>query len=112
MIRRRDFITLLGGAAAAWPLPAREQQAGLPVVAFVHGGSREMAAGRPDAFRKSLADRGYVEGQNVTVEYHWLDGRYDQLPLLMSDLVRRSVAVIVAANSTTSLANRKKQTDR
>jgi putative ABC transport system substrate-binding protein len=98
-IRRRDFITLLGGAAAGCPLAARAQQPGLPVIGFISGTSLEMAAERPAAFRKGLAETGFVEGQNVTVEYHWLDGRYEKLPALLADLVRRRVAVIATPGS-------------
>ena len=104
-IKRRKFIALLGGAAA-WPMAARAQQPTLPVIGFVSGASREMAADRPTAFRKGLSESGFLEGQSVTVEYHWLGGRYDQLPSLMSDLVRRRVAVIASPgdNQTTSAA--------
>jgi len=84
-------MTLLGGAAATWPLAARAQQPAIPVVGFVHGGSPD--ARRLAAFRKGLNETGYVEGQNVTVEYHLLDGHYDHLPSVMADLIRR-VAVI------------------
>jgi putative ABC transport system substrate-binding protein len=91
-MRRREFIAGLGGAVV-WPLVAQAQPT-LPVVASVHPGSAVTSAGFAAAFRKGLGETGYVEGQNVTVEYHWMEGQFDRLPALMAELVRRRVAVI------------------
>jgi putative tryptophan/tyrosine transport system substrate-binding protein len=103
-MRRREFIAGLGAAAITWPFPSGAQQAAVPVIGFVHG-SADASADYASAFRKGLRETGYVEGQNVTVEYHWLEGQYDRLPSLMADLVRRRVAVIATpANTPGSIA--------
>jgi putative ABC transport system substrate-binding protein len=99
-MKRRAFITLLGGAAA-WPLAARAQQSGpMPVVGFINAGTPDGMSRYTAAFRNALSEADYVEGRSVTVEYHWLEGRYDRLPAVIADLVRRRVAVIVTGGFT------------
>jgi putative ABC transport system substrate-binding protein len=106
-IGRRGFLTTLGGAAGSSllrPRAARAQQPALPVVGFIRDGSAEASARYVAAFRKGLNESGAIEGQNVTVEYHWLEGQLDRLPALMADLVRRQVAVIAAPGNEPALA--------
>jgi putative tryptophan/tyrosine transport system substrate-binding protein len=104
-MRRREFIACVGSTAVAWPFAARAQQPALPVVGVVSGRSRDADARNVTAFYKGLGEAGYVDGQNVMVEYHWVEGHYDRLPEMMADLVRRQVAVIATTgNNATALA--------
>jgi putative ABC transport system substrate-binding protein len=95
-LKRREFITLLSGAAVAWPLAVRAQQHAVPVVGFLHPSSPEAFPHAVNGFRRGLNDTGFVEGQNVTIEYRWARGEYDRLPALAAELVQRRVRVIMA----------------
>jgi hypothetical protein len=102
-LKRREFITLLGGAAASWPLAAGTQQSAMPVIGFLHPASPDGNSDRVRSFRQGLKDAGFVEGENVAVEYRWGDNQSERLTSLAADLVRRRVALIVAASNVAAL---------
>jgi putative tryptophan/tyrosine transport system substrate-binding protein len=103
-MRRRDFVRLAGGTAAAWPILARAQQQAMPVIGFISSASLETWAPFLAAFQEGLGEAGYVERRNIAVEYRWAEDQYDRLPALAVDLVRHQVAVIVAAGTPATLA--------
>jgi ABC-type uncharacterized transport system substrate-binding protein len=101
-VRRREFITLLGGAVAAWPITARAQQSAMPVIGFLSGGSPTGYASGVAGFRNGLKETGFIEGRNLAIDYRWMDGHFERLQEAANDLVRRRVAVIFASGGVVS----------
>jgi putative ABC transport system substrate-binding protein len=104
MIKRRELIAMLGGAAAAWPVGVRAQQTGMPVIGFLGPGTAESDAYRVTAFRQGLSEAALAHGQNFTIEYRWADSHYDRLPALATELVHRQVTVIATSGTPAALA--------
>jgi putative ABC transport system substrate-binding protein len=108
-MRRREFITIFAGAAGMWPLGARAQHSAPPMIGFLSSASPNAYAGRVAAFRKGLNESGYIDGQDVAIEFRWAQGQYDRLPVFAADLVHQNVAVIVSSGGDIAASPRRQQ---